>query len=374
MKSLWILLPILVSFLVYNLIGRDPPFGLRSQPWNPPPYAHNTTDKFHNILATSKKYFEGKIQQPEAIAFNSKGEIFCSSVTGFIHKVDLEKGIDEAWLFVGGRPLDLAFDKDDNLYVCVSTIGLLKIDGKTKDMTILSSYAEEGGAIRYANGIAIASNGDVYFSDSSHIPPYQRIGPSATKFDTYMAAVSTVVSTSATGRLLKWDAKTKKTSVVLDKLVFANGVALSKNEDFVVVCESGGYKVWRVWLKGPKAGVKESFIEGLFGHPDNIKVTADGFWLAIDSPRLKLLDAIHPYPILKDMILRVSESIFGLFKGPEVADIVKLDENGKIIAHLHDDSGKLSHITSAIEKDNKLYLGTVVNRYIGVFDLSSLKK
>jgi hypothetical protein len=62
----------------------------------------------------------------------------------------------------------------------------------------------------------------------------------------------------------------------------------------VVVCESGGYKVWRVWLKGPKgnslnnpqtivieqfdlpAGVKESFIEGLFGHPDNIKVTADG--------------------------------------------------------------------------------------------------
>jgi hypothetical protein len=59
MKSLWILLPILVSFLVYNLIGRDPPFGLRSQPWNPPPYAHNTTDKFHNILATSKKYFEG---------------------------------------------------------------------------------------------------------------------------------------------------------------------------------------------------------------------------------------------------------------------------------------------------------------------------
>lgn len=93
----------------------------------------------------------GKIQQPEAIAFNSKGEIFCSSVTGFIHKVDLEKGIDEAWLFVGGRPLDLAFDKDDNLYVCVSTIGLLKIDGKTKDMTILSSYAEEGGAIRYAN-------------------------------------------------------------------------------------------------------------------------------------------------------------------------------------------------------------------------------
>lgn len=153
--------------------------------------------------------------------------MFCSSVTGFIHKVDLEKGIDEAWLFVGGRPLDLAFDKDDNLYVCVSTIGLLKIDAKTKDVTILSSYAEEGGAIRYANvshatiiagstnweeiklridltlflqGIAIASNGDIYFSDSSHIPPYQRIGPSATRFDTYMAAVSTVVSTSATGR------------------------------------------------------------------------------------------------------------------------------------------------------------------------------
>jgi len=98
------------------------------------------------------------------------------------------------------------------------------------------------------------------------------------------------------------------------------------------------------------------------------------FWLAIDSPRIKLLDALHPYPILKDLILRVSESVFSLIKGPEIADLLKLDENGNIVTHLHDDSGKLSHITSALERDNKLYLGTVVNRYIGEFDLKSLKK
>jgi len=107
-----------------------------------------------NILT---KINAGKIQQPEAIAFNSKGEMFCSSATGFIHKVDLKKGIDEEWIFVGGRPLDLEFDKDDNLYVCVSTIGLVKIDAKTKDVMILSAYAEEGGAIRYANVSLIIS-------------------------------------------------------------------------------------------------------------------------------------------------------------------------------------------------------------------------
>lgn len=40
------------------------------------------------------------------------------------------------------------------------------------------------------------------------------------------------------GQLLKYDPSTKETSLVLDNLAFANGVALSRNEDYLVVCET----------------------------------------------------------------------------------------------------------------------------------------
>ncbi|MNE78580.1 Strictosidine synthase [compost metagenome] len=44
------------------------------------------------------------------------------------------------------------------------------------------------------------------------------------------------------GRLLKYDPMTKKTTVLLEGLNFANEVALSADEDFVLVAESYHYQ------------------------------------------------------------------------------------------------------------------------------------
>lgn len=40
------------------------------------------------------------------------------------------------------------------------------------------------------------------------------------------------------GRLLRFDPSTNTTETLLEDLYFANGVALSRNEDFVLVVES----------------------------------------------------------------------------------------------------------------------------------------
>ena len=48
-----------------------------------------------------------------------------------------------------------------------------------------------------------------------------------------------------TGRLVKFDPKTKKNTVLIDKIHFANGVQLSQNEDFVLVCETMKARVLR---------------------------------------------------------------------------------------------------------------------------------
>lgn len=40
------------------------------------------------------------------------------------------------------------------------------------------------------------------------------------------------------GQLLKYDPSTKETSLVLDGLGFANGVTISSDQEFLVVCET----------------------------------------------------------------------------------------------------------------------------------------
>lgn len=70
-----------------------------------------------------------------------------------------------------------------------------------------------------------ASDGTVYFSDTS------------TRFDSDNWFLDHLES-RFTGRLLKYDPRAGETSVVLDDLGFANGVALSHDEAFLVICES----------------------------------------------------------------------------------------------------------------------------------------
>jgi sugar lactone lactonase YvrE len=45
--------------------------------------------------------------------------------------------------------------------------------------------------------------------------------------------------------------------VVADGIWFANGVALSRDESFIVVAETFGCRLLRHWLKGEKAGSTE---------------------------------------------------------------------------------------------------------------------
>jgi sugar lactone lactonase YvrE len=82
--------------------------------------------------------------------------------------------------------------------------------------------------VRFADAAIEASDGTVYLSDGS-----ARFG-----FDRW---ILDYMEASSTGRLLKYDPSTSKVSVVLDNLAFANGVALSQDETFIIVCESWKY-------------------------------------------------------------------------------------------------------------------------------------
>ena len=56
----------------------------------------------------------------------------------------------------------------------------------------------------------------------------------------------------ATGRLLRYSPETGKTECLAEGIWYANGVALSADESFVLVVETWTLRVLRFWLKGPK--------------------------------------------------------------------------------------------------------------------------
>lgn len=75
--------------------------------------------------------------------------------------------------------------------------------------------------------------------------------------------------------------------------MFANGVALSDGEEFVIVAETGASMIHRYYLKGPKKGQSDVFLDGLPGLPDNLKSDGKGgFFIPLIVPH----DASHPLP------------------------------------------------------------------------------
>ncbi|MFC4348369.1 SMP-30/gluconolactonase/LRE family protein [Kordiimonas lipolytica] len=281
---------------------------------------------------------------PEDVAVDGEGRIYGGLHDGQIIRI-LHDGTQEVFATIeGGRPLGLHFDAAGNLIVADAWKGLLSFD-KDGKMTVLST--EEGGVpFAFADDLDIASDGKIYFSDASdtYSQPDYRLD---------------LLEARGNGRLLVFDPATGETTKLLGDLYFANGIALSQNEDFVLVNETGRYRVTRYWLKGDKAGTSDIFIDNLPGFPDGISASRKGtFWLAIPSPRNPMMDNLHPKPWAKALVSKLPT--FMQPSAIHMGMVIALDEQGNVIRTLQDPMGSNVYmITSAEQVGDMLYLGSL---------------
>lgn len=80
----------------------------------------------------------------------------------------------------------------------------------------------DGKKVMFPDDLDVDKEGNIYWSDGS------TNGALHSSMIEFMGEPS--------GRLMKYDAKKKKSEVLFHGIHFANGVQLSKNEDFVMVC------------------------------------------------------------------------------------------------------------------------------------------
>ncbi|XP_077236648.1 protein STRICTOSIDINE SYNTHASE-LIKE 10-like [Tasmannia lanceolata] len=257
-----------------------------------------------------------------------------------------------------GRPLGVQFNMaTGDLYIADAYYGLVAVGPEGGLATQLATEAE-GEPFCLTNGVDInQENGDVYFTDSSTV--FQR-----------RDAMWAILSGEKTGRLMKYDPKSKEVSVLLRGLAFANGVALSQNSTFLLVAETATSRILRFWLQGPKAGTLELFAQ-LPGLPDNIKRNSRGeFWVALNVqtgllPKWGLLNSWVRKAILmlpwKYEILRLAV--------PEHGVAMRFSEEGEILEVLEDnnDGETLNSISEVEESNGTLWIGSVVMPYVGLF-------
>jgi len=318
-------------------------------------------DKLSSVVQLAK----GQIDGPESVVFDSKGTtLYASGADGYIYSMSYHDGDEkenykaEKYVFVGGRPLGIKVDKYDNLIVAEPVKGLLLVGNGTKEISILSNIDDEGNAISTANDVEITSSGDkIYFTDSCPMAPF-KIGK---KWITLVPSVTTILSGDPQGRLLEYDVEKRTTRVLYTKFLYANGLALSQDESFILMAETGKVRIWKYFLKGKQTGTVELFADNLPGYPDGLSTAADGnFYVALYGKRSKLLDFIAPYPFLKK-IGAVLARLMPILP-PPMGFIAKMDQNGNIIETLYDLTGKYASTISDVEDHNgKLFIGSLTN-------------
>src|SRR5258708_20309720 len=83
----------------------------------------------------------------------------------------------EVFAHIGGQPLGMAFDRQDNLYVCIGGMGLYRITPdrkveKVTDETNRSLYSvNDDSRLRLADDLDIADDGRIFFSQAT--VPYE---------------------------------------------------------------------------------------------------------------------------------------------------------------------------------------------------------
>ncbi|KAA8541124.1 hypothetical protein F0562_025130 [Nyssa sinensis] len=226
-----------------------------------------------------------------------------------------------------GRPLGLAFYLlTRQLYVTDASFGLVVIGPNGGAATQLATGIG-GVPFRYPAAVDVDQLTEmVYFTDAS------------TRFN--LSQLNQLIRTNdTTGRLLKYDPKTKRVTVLLRGLAGPFGLAISRDRSYILISEFVRARIQKYWLTGPKANTTEVLLN-LTGNPGNIRITIRGdFWVAITvrSPTLEL-------------------------KGQRINGVGTILETVSFSPEFN-----ATLITEVNERGGTLYLGSLDKKFVGVY-------
>ena len=329
-----------------------------------------TTDgpyKLNNKLREVTLIGTGQIEAPEDVILDRDDNLYAGSRHGDIIRFfapDYQRM--EVYAHIGGQPLGMAFDRDDNLNICIGGMGLYRVTAqrevqRVSDETNRSWHSiNDDSRLRLADDLDIADDGRIFFSEAT------------TRYEMHEWPVDGLEA-RGNGRIVCYDPRDGSTRTVLRDLRFPNGIAIASDGQSILFAETWGCCIKRWWFDGPKKGVTEVVLDNLPGYPDNINLASDGnYWLALVGMRCPAYDLALRMPgFRRRMALRVPLDEW-LFPNINTGCIIKFNEAGQVLETLWDLGGE-NHpmITSMREHRGHLYLGGILNNRIGRYKLEN---
>ncbi|MGZ3442755.1 MAG: ABC transporter permease, partial [Polyangia bacterium] len=303
----------------------------------------------------------GRIEGPEDVILDRHDNLYAGSRHGDIMRFlapDYERM--EIFAHIGGTPLGMAFDRQDNLYVCIGGMGLYrvtpdrKVEKATDETNRSYSSINDDSRLRLADDLDITDDGRIFFSEAT------------VRFEMHEWATDGLEA-RGNGRIICFDTNTGKTHTVIRDLKFPNGVCIASDGISFLFAETWGCSVKRHWFDGPKKGKTEIVLANLPGFPDNINNSSDGnYWMSLVGMRCPALDLAWKMPgFRKRMAKRVARDEW-LFPNINTGCVLKFNEKGEVLETMWDLGGQ-NHpmITSMREHRGYLYLGGIMNNRVG---------
>ena len=307
----------------------------------------------------------GRIEAPEDVILDRHDNLYAGSRHGDVicfFAPDYQRM--EVFAHIGGQPLGMAFDRADNLYICIGGMGLYRIapDGRVEKATDETNRSltsvNDDSRLRLADDLDISDNGLIFFSEATI-----RYEMDEWPIDGLEAR--------GNGRIICYDTNTGRTHTAVRGLKFPNGICIASDGQSILFAETFGCSVKRYWFEGPKKGAIEVVMDNLPGYPDNINLASDGnYWLALVGMRSPALDLAWRMPSFRTRMAKRVPVDEWLFPNINTGCVVKFNEKGEILDSLWDLRG-VNHpmITSMREHRGYLYLGGISNNRIGRYRL-----
>lgn len=304
----------------------------------------------------------GVHESPEDVA-GRDGYIFASTLAGRIIRLRPD-GTDLAvFAETGGRPLGLEFDSGGHLIVANSQLGLQSVSPDGKVTLLVAEWAP--GQRVYPNDVAVSTDDKIYFSEPSSKFSGRQFG------DAYDASLLDIIEHGDHGRVFEFDPATGITRVVMNGLNYANGVAISTDQQFLLVAETASYRIQRYWLQGPNRGRSEVVLDNLPGFPDNINNGLnERFWFGLVAPRNDLLDKLSGQPWARKVILRLPQAIRPAAE--KSSHVVGINGDGVVLMDLQDSQANYPSITGVYETRDALFLSSLFGNRLARLDKSVL--
>jgi len=329
----------------------------------PPSIARDSGTVFaeNDRLKNAEAIALDRIEGPEDIILDQNDHLYAVTRNGSIMRfLAPDYTQREEFARIGGRPLGMAMDKDQNLICCVSGMGVYGVRPdrsvfKVTDRTNRTrTRLKDDSRLYLADDLDIAPDGKIYFSEATI--RYEIADWALDGFEG-----------RGNGRIICHDPATGVTRTVLKNLTFPNGICLAHDGRSILWASTWLCSINRYWLTGNKAGTSEVLIDNLPGYCDNINRASDGsYWLALVGLRSSVYDLAMANPGFRIRMVKQIARDEWLCPGVNYGCIIKFDESGTVLESLWDPGGR-SHptITSVREHKGWLYIGGLENNRIG---------